>query len=232
MSISAETSRQSRPPQTSAETDVSRFVWGSEPYGPALDSRFPSRAKTDWLLWAAGASEPTSRARRIFVDAVARYFRADKNAVFGDAITPQEGWSVGFLTRPVTGGHYSLLALEVMKQETIRRRGRIAREWFALASVVASVVVGLVAWRTCRRKRFAKGGYQELLMTARTMRRRFSSRGGGGGEEAIWLAETPEQGSVFDLGMSDGGHGDDDDDDDDDEKWAKRRIGRRSSSLG
>lgn len=202
----------------------------TEPYGPPLDSRFPSRAKTDWLLWAAGSSAPGSKARRIFVDAVAKYFRADKNAVFGDAITPQEGWSVGFLTRPVTGGHYSLLALESMKEERIRRanveREWISEEFFWLSVLVGTLLVVLIGWRACRRRVLAKSGYQELVTTARNMRRRFSSRGGG--EEAIWLAETPEQGSVFDLGYP----GEEGEDEDDDEEWAKRRIRRRSSSVG
>ncbi|GAA6026149.1 hypothetical protein JCM11491_006148 [Sporobolomyces phaffii] len=214
----------------------------AQPFGPPLDSRFPARAKTDWLLWAAGAASPNSRARRVLVDSVARYFRADKNAVFGDAITPGEGWSVGFLTRPVAGGHYSLLALDVLADERNRRRAARAewrsRDAFVVAVAVAVAVVGVVGVRQCRRRHLAEKGYREVLGTARTFGRRFSSGRGrrrGGGEEAIWLAETPEQGgSVFDLG----GFGDDDDEDDDEadgteeEEWAKRRIGRRSSSIG
>jgi hypothetical protein len=136
------------------------------------------------------------------------------------------------------GGHYSLLALECLNQER-KRRETLAEEWlsqeFLLGlSFVGSLLVCSFGWRICRRRRLAKSGYQELLGTARSMRRRFSSRGGvgGSGEESIWLAETPEQGSVFDLGMSDGGDGrDGDDDDDDEEEWSKRRIRRRSSSL-
>ncbi|GAA5925342.1 uncharacterized protein JCM15063_004999 [Sporobolomyces koalae] len=202
----------------------------AQPYGPPLDSRFPARGKTDWLLWAAGASARGSQARRMFVDAVAKYFRADKNAVFGDAITPTEGWSVGFLTRPVTGGHYSLLALRVIEDERTRR-DNVRKEWiseevFYVGIALGFVLVASITWRNWRRKRLAQDGYRELLTTARNMRRRFSSRGGGG-EEAIWLAQTPEQGSVFDLGPGD----DDDDDDDEEEEWAKRRIQRRSSSI-
>ncbi|GAA5947898.1 hypothetical protein JCM3765_007018 [Sporobolomyces pararoseus] len=207
----------------------------SQPYGPPLDSRFPSRAKTDWLLWAAGASAPGSKARQLFVEAVSNYFRADKNAVFGDAITPQEGWSVGFLTRPVTGGHFSLLALETMEFERQRRRYQkeewISQELFLLLVVGISVVVLILGvWRGCCRRRWmSKSGYQELLGTAKTVRRRFSSRSGGGGGDEIWLAQTPEQGSsVFDLGMQD----DDDEEDGEEEEWAKRRIvKRRSSSI-
>ncbi|GAA5982719.1 hypothetical protein JCM5350_006225 [Sporobolomyces pararoseus] len=209
----------------------------SQPYGPPLDSRFPSRAKTDWLLWAAGASSRGSKARRLFVEAVSKYFRADKNAVFGDAITPQEGWSVGFLTRPVTGGHYSLLALETMDYERQRRKNKqeewISQEFFLLAVVVGLVVLALGVWKGCKRRWVIKSGYQELLGTAKTVRRRFSSRGGGpGGGDEIWLAQTPEQGSsVFDLGIQDGD--DDDDDDGEEEDWARRRmVKRRSSSIG
>lgn len=88
-----------------------------EPYGPALDWRFRERTKTDWLLWTAGASTK-KETRGIFVNAVVDYFHQSQNAVFGDAITPQEGWSVGFLTRPVVGGHFSLLALDKINRHT------------------------------------------------------------------------------------------------------------------
>ncbi|GAA5888237.1 hypothetical protein JCM5296_000242 [Sporobolomyces johnsonii] len=174
----------------------------AEPYGPPLDSRFPQRAKTDWLLWAAGASSPGSSARRLLVDAVARYFRADKNAVFGDAITPQEGWSVGFLSRPVAGGHYSLLGLHVMAQER-KRRLEAAQEWiseelFWAAIGVGAVLAGLVAGRAWRRARNGKRGYVELLAGRVGFRGR--RRSAVGGEETIWLAETPESGSLFELG--------------------------------
>lgn len=142
----------------------------------------------------------------------------------GDAITPDEGWSVGFLTRPVAGGHYSLLALEVMEDERKRRENVrnewISEEYFYLTVILGSAVIAVLGWRAFTRRNRTKSGYQELLSTARTMRRRFSSRGGG--EEAIWLAETPEQGSVFDLGPDDEGS-------DQEDEWAKRRIRRRSS---
>lgn len=52
----------------------------------------------------------------MFVGAVAKYFRQDGNNVFGDLITPEDGWSVGFLTRPVVGGHFSLVALDLMRR--------------------------------------------------------------------------------------------------------------------
>lgn len=96
----------------------------AQPYGPALDSRMLDRAKTDWLLWSAGASSP-GRTRDMFVTSVARYFRQNSNNVFGDLIQPAEGWSVGFLTRPVVGGHYSLLALDLM-QRSESGLGRLA----------------------------------------------------------------------------------------------------------
>ncbi|GAA6061954.1 hypothetical protein JCM10212_001996 [Sporobolomyces blumeae] len=211
-------------PETIYEMQDEFYPTVAQPYGPPLDSRFASRAKTDWLMWAAGASSPKSQARRIFVDAVARYFRADKNAVFGDSITPQDGWSVGFLTRPVVGGHFSLLALDVMRDER-QRRADVQNEWvseelFWVAVAVGSILAATIAWRGWARRKRGKMGYMELLTTGRLGRRRFSSRTG---EEAIWLAETPETGSVFDLG------GEDLDDDDDEPDWAKRRLRRRSS---
>lgn len=51
----------------------------------------------------------------MLIDSVINYFHQSKNAIFGDAITPQEGWSVGFLTRPVVGGHFSILALDQLQ---------------------------------------------------------------------------------------------------------------------
>ncbi|MBW0485736.1 hypothetical protein O181_025451 [Austropuccinia psidii MF-1] len=82
-------------------------------FGPPLDSRSPNRAKTDWMMWAAAAST-ANQTRNMFVKATSDYVRNTKNFVFGDLISVDEGWSVGFLNRPVVGGHFSLLALDTM----------------------------------------------------------------------------------------------------------------------
>lgn len=78
-------------------------------YGPPLDSRAPDRAKTDWLVWAAAASRAEETRARL-LGSVTRYVRQTLNNVFGDLISVDGGWSIGFLVRPVVGGHFALLA--------------------------------------------------------------------------------------------------------------------------
>lgn len=104
----------------------------------------------------------------MFVDAVAKYFRQSGNNVFGDLITPEDGWSVGFLTRPVVGGHFSLLALEVMR---LRRRPLVEviaglkhrlssrQSVLSLLAILAMVVVvaSCVCLRRSRRSKSRKG---------------------------------------------------------------------------
>lgn len=85
-------------------------------FGPPLDSRSENRAKTDWLMWAAGASR-SNVTRGMFVDGLYKYVRQTDNMVFGDLISLDGGWSVGFLTRPVVGGHFSLLGLDTMSSK-------------------------------------------------------------------------------------------------------------------
>ncbi|KNF04924.1 hypothetical protein PSTG_01980 [Puccinia striiformis f. sp. tritici PST-78] len=82
-------------------------------YGPPLDYRSLNRAKTDWLMWAAGASV-SNVTRGMFIDGLSAYIRHTDNKVFGDLISLDGGWSVGFLNRPVVGGHFSLLGLDTM----------------------------------------------------------------------------------------------------------------------
>ncbi|CAH7688393.1 hypothetical protein PPACK8108_LOCUS23360 [Phakopsora pachyrhizi] len=89
------------------------MIQAGGPYGPPLDSRSRDRAKTDWIMWAAGASND-AKTRDMFVNALSSYVRQTDNQVFGDLISLNGGWSVGFLNRPVVGGHFSLLALDVM----------------------------------------------------------------------------------------------------------------------
>ncbi|GAA5984710.1 hypothetical protein JCM11641_002159 [Rhodosporidiobolus odoratus] len=189
----------------------------AQPYGPALDSRFLNRAKTDWLAWAgatcspsppalsSSASDPnphSSSCRRLFLDALSKFLRKDDNAVFGDSITPDEGWSVGFLSRPVAGGHYALLGREVMEQVQREReeRHREAEKsgLFTLLFIFGGVLQGLVCikvvmeWRQRRR-----GGYVELPLSGpgRGRGRRRSAMDGGVG---VWGVEDSPR-SVFEL---------------------------------
>ncbi|BGP48372.1 hypothetical protein JCM10450v2_004245 [Rhodotorula kratochvilovae] len=189
----------------------------AEPYGPPLDSRFPTRAKTDWLAWAASLfPASSSRSRPIFLAALAKYLRQDRNAVFGDSITPQEGWSVGFLSRPVAGGHYALLGREVMDQARARaeraRSERDAQGMFALALGVGAVLVGVLVWRAVGRWSMRRSGYVEL-----------GGAGAAGGprraSDGVWLAESPR--SVFELAEME----DDEDEEDGGGEWARRRGG-------
>lgn len=130
--------------------------------------------------------------------ALARYFRQSKNAVFGDSITPQEGWSVGFLSRPVAGGHYAALGRQAMEQAWEQRQ-REQREsesrgaFWATALGTGAAGTGLVVWRWMRRRRM-RSGYVGLD----------GSGGAGGrrGSEGIWLAASPR--SIFELDSVDG----------------------------
>ncbi|BGP16274.1 hypothetical protein JCM10213_007718 [Rhodosporidiobolus nylandii] len=206
----------------------------AEPYGPPLDWRFPTRTKTDWLAWAGATcgspsspSSPTNPCRRLFLDGLAEYFRASKNAVFGDAITPQEGWSVGFLSRPVAGGHYALLAAEVMAQERDRRRQREkegeSAAFFTLAAGVAVALVSLLAARSLIRWRRRRGGYVEL---GGGRGRGYGAKGRrasemDGGRETWTAADSPQ--SVFELGLA----GEDSDEEDGSDTGETRKLARR-----
>lgn len=138
------------------------------PYGPALDSAWPFRAKTDWLAWLGGIAV-TNSTRTLFVDAVGKFFRQARNDVQGDFIDPREGWSVGFRTRPVAGGHFSLLALDVMER---LRSGTFDDEEDEVLIRGTSVAVGLlglmltagVAYRWWSRRRPLRKhvAYEEL----------------------------------------------------------------------
>ncbi|GAA6007311.1 hypothetical protein JCM10207_001583 [Rhodosporidiobolus poonsookiae] len=186
----------------------------AEPYGPPLDSRFPNRAKTDWLAWAGATCPPGTPCRRVFLDGLARYFRQDMNAVFGDSITPQDGWSVGFLSRPVAGGHYAVLARVLMEQERQRRLQRLkegtSESFFLAAVVVGAVLFALVASRAVRRWRRGRKGYIELGGAERGARRQ--------SEASAWTAgDSPR--SVFELEMA----GEDDSGSEADEADFRRR---------
>ncbi|GJN90642.1 hypothetical protein Rhopal_003654-T1 [Rhodotorula paludigena] len=174
----------------------------AEPYGPALDSRFPTRAKTDWLAWASALFPPRSPSRTLFLHSLASYLRQSRNAVFGDSITPQEGWSVGFLSRPVAGGHYALLGRAVMEQAAADRlRARLAAQSGRMVQLLAALGAGavcLVAWRAARRcRRHSRKGYVELGASSSGRRGSGVSLAGRRGSEGVWLAESPR--SVFEL---------------------------------
>ncbi|GAA6036100.1 hypothetical protein JCM8097_006615 [Rhodosporidiobolus ruineniae] len=98
----------------------------AEKYGVPLDSRHPW-TKSDWELFAA-ASATDPQTRDLFVDKLVEYLKAGKvDAAFPDlyetptADFPGRGldWPVLFLSRPVVGGHFALLALE----KTLGREG-------------------------------------------------------------------------------------------------------------
>uniref|UniRef100_A0A0K3CSY0 BY PROTMAP: gi/472586147/gb/EMS23675.1/ glutaminase GtaA [Rhodosporidium toruloides NP11] gi/647397767/emb/CDR41006.1/ RHTO0S05e10770g1_1 [Rhodosporidium toruloides] n=1 Tax=Rhodotorula toruloides TaxID=5286 RepID=A0A0K3CSY0_RHOTO len=185
----------------------------AEPFGPPLDSRFKTRTKTDWLAWTASLFPRSSQSRSILHSALARYFRQSKNAVFGDSITPQEGWSVGFLSRPVAGGHYAALGREVMERAWEQRQ-REQRESESRGAFWATVLgaggagTGFVVWRWLKRRN-ARSGYVGLAGRGEP--------GGRRGSEGIWLAESPR--SVFELDSVDG------DDDDRSDEAERRRTG-------
>lgn len=129
-------------------------------YGPALDSGFPQRAKTDWIAWLGGVVDPGST-RSLLVNAVSRYFRQARNGVFGDLILTDGGWSVGFRTRPVAGGHYSLLALDTMDRMR-KRRGKHGWNWTGLAiGLLGAVLVAGFGRRLWQRRRAR--AYRELI---------------------------------------------------------------------
>ncbi|GEM07192.1 glutaminase GtaA [Rhodotorula toruloides] len=181
----------------------------AEPFGPPLDSRFATRTKTDWLAWTAALFPRSSQSRPLLHSALARYFRQSKNAVFGDSITPQEGWSVGFLSRPVAGGHYAALGREVMERawEQRQREQRASESqgaFWATVLAVGTAGTGYVIWRWMKRRR-TRSGYVGLGGS--------SGAGGRRGSEGIWLAESPR--SVFEL---DSVEGDNDDRSDDGER--------------
>lgn len=137
-----------------------------EEYGAPLDSAFPERLKIDWLAWMA-ATSTANETRAMFIDAVAKYYRQDRNWERGDLVTAKDGWSVGFQTRPVEGGMYSLLALDVM--ERLRGRSwhrrvadRVLRHT-SFSSIVAWTVglltTGAILSWLSRRNQHARGRY-------------------------------------------------------------------------
>ncbi|GAA5937164.1 uncharacterized protein JCM15063_002828 [Sporobolomyces koalae] len=102
-----------------------------EKFGVPLDSRH-YWAKTDWQLFAAASTEDKST-RNMFIDDLVAYLEQGKvDAAFPDLYeTPtanwpgEEGydWGIRFIARPVSGGHFSLLALDAADAANRQRRG-------------------------------------------------------------------------------------------------------------
>lgn len=90
-------------------------------FGVPLDSRH-TWAKTDWQMFAAGAAL-TIDTRDLFLNKLVNYLKANKvNAGFPDLYetetgdfpgrSPSSTWRIEFINRPVSGGHFSILALD------------------------------------------------------------------------------------------------------------------------
>ncbi|GAA5989358.1 hypothetical protein JCM5350_005687 [Sporobolomyces pararoseus] len=102
-----------------------------EKFGVPLDSRH-YWAKTDWQIFAAGSTSHKAT-QDMFIDDMVAYLKAGKvDAAFPDLYeTPtanwpgEEGfdWGVRFLARPVSGGHFALLALDAADAANRQRRG-------------------------------------------------------------------------------------------------------------
>lgn len=90
----------------------------SQVYGLPIDSRH-FYTKSDWEMWAAATTEPTTR--RLFVDALAFWINSTStqfpfsdlyNTVgTGGYVETDSGGVIEFIARPVQGGTFSLLAL-------------------------------------------------------------------------------------------------------------------------
>lgn len=113
-------------------------------YGPPLDSRAPDRAKTDWLIWTSAASTLKATQKRL-LDSVIRYVKQTENEVFGDLISVEGGWSIGFLVRPVVGGHFALLASAPSKPKL--RQQTVGSEVWACG--FGALAACFLVWRRC-----------------------------------------------------------------------------------
>ncbi|KAA1098242.1 hypothetical protein PGT21_031321 [Puccinia graminis f. sp. tritici] len=90
-------------------------------FGVPLDSRH-TWAKTDWQMFAAGAAV-TIQTRDLFMNKLVDFLKANKvNAGFPDLYETETAefpgrsktstWRIEFINRPVSGGHFSILALD------------------------------------------------------------------------------------------------------------------------
>ncbi|OAV97021.1 hypothetical protein PTTG_00108 [Puccinia triticina 1-1 BBBD Race 1] len=94
-------------------------------FGVPLDSRH-TWAKTDWQMFAAGAAI-TIQTRDLFLNKLVTYLKANKvNAGFPDLYETETAefpgrsktstWRIEFINRPVSGGHFSILALDKLNK--------------------------------------------------------------------------------------------------------------------
>ncbi|KNZ58846.1 hypothetical protein VP01_184g4 [Puccinia sorghi] len=108
-------------PQSIYQTQDNFYPSVSNEYGVPLDSRH-TWAKTDWQMFAAGASI-SKKTRDLFIGNLVKYLKANKvNAGFPDLYETQTAefpgrsststWKIEFINRPVVGGHFALLALD------------------------------------------------------------------------------------------------------------------------
>lgn len=82
----------------------------SQIYGVPLDNR-NTETKSDWQIWAAATSSPTTREG--IIRSMAHWLNHTSSVdAFSDRYeTFGTGTSIGFKARPVVGGHFALLAL-------------------------------------------------------------------------------------------------------------------------
>ncbi|KAI9049964.1 hypothetical protein LZ554_006111 [Drepanopeziza brunnea f. sp. 'monogermtubi'] len=84
----------------------------AQAYGVPLDTRNVG-TKSDWEMWVAAISSPTTKA--MFISKLAAWINTTPtNRAFTDLYNTQNAdfWSGPFIARPVAGGHFALLALD------------------------------------------------------------------------------------------------------------------------
>lgn len=95
----------------------------SQIFGVPLDTRH-SYTKSDWEMWTAATCSPPTR--RVFVNALAYWLNntitdrpfSDLYETIDDGSYPVSPGPIFFNARPVVGGHFSLLALEKVGQNS------------------------------------------------------------------------------------------------------------------
>ncbi|KAI0998793.1 Glutaminase A [Podosphaera aphanis] len=83
-----------------------------QPFGVPLDTRYLT-TKSDWQMWAAAISSPSTRS--MFIYRLASWINnTPTNRAFSDLYHTKTGnfWTARFMARPVVGGHFALLALK------------------------------------------------------------------------------------------------------------------------
>ncbi|ORY78924.1 glutaminase GtaA [Leucosporidium creatinivorum] len=101
-----------------------------EEYGIPLDTRH-KWTKSDWEVFTA-ASATDVKTRDLFIDLLVKYLKAGKvDAGFPDLYETNnakfpgrdgQDWNIEFISRPVVGGHFALLALDVANKANGVRR--------------------------------------------------------------------------------------------------------------